>query len=175
MLHLLKALFIFLVYCLRFINVECLQVVVIDSNSNREIKSNNMALDTSDENESGAAFLIRILKYLETPQYLRKALFPRHNSLRFVVRKPICWKRMFQSWKSLIAVNCFKWLWIKLGFTSTLQGMLPPLDAPHHLRKHEWASFREGCVFSVLGSFRTFVDIDSEALFFLLLRWSYLR
>ena len=39
-----------------------------------------------DENESSAAFLIRILRYLETPQYLRKALFPKHNSLRFVVR-----------------------------------------------------------------------------------------
>jgi len=40
----------------------------------------------SDEDESGAAFLIRILRYLETPQYLRKTLFPKHNSLRFVVR-----------------------------------------------------------------------------------------
>lgn len=25
-----------------------------------------------------------------------------------------------------------------------LQGVLPPLDAPHHLRKHEWAPYREG-------------------------------
>lgn len=24
--------------------------------------------------------------------------------------------------------------------------MLPPLDAPHHLRKHEWAPYREGKV-----------------------------
>ncbi|GKV38532.1 hypothetical protein SLEP1_g46437 [Rubroshorea leprosula] len=24
------------------------------------------------------------------------------------------------------------------------EGMLPPLDAPHHLRKHEWAPYREG-------------------------------
>ncbi|KAE9618622.1 putative RNA methyltransferase, alpha/beta knot methyltransferase [Lupinus albus] len=23
-------------------------------------------------------------------------------------------------------------------------GLLPPLDAPHHLRKHEWGSYREG-------------------------------
>ncbi|PNX67880.1 hypothetical protein L195_g063722, partial [Trifolium pratense] len=22
-------------------------------------------------------------------------------------------------------------------------GMLPPLDAPHHLRKHEWGPYRE--------------------------------
>lgn len=22
--------------------------------------------------------------------------------------------------------------------------MLPPLDAPHHLRKHEWEQYREG-------------------------------
>ncbi|XP_028118657.1 putative methyltransferase C9orf114 isoform X2 [Camellia sinensis] len=24
------------------------------------------------------------------------------------------------------------------------EGLLPPLDAPHHLRKHEWAPYREG-------------------------------
>ncbi|KAL0323567.1 UNVERIFIED_CONTAM: putative methyltransferase C9o [Sesamum angustifolium] len=76
------------------------------------------------ENESGAAFLIRILKYLETPQYLRKSLFPKHNSLRFV-------------------------------------GLLPPLDAPHHLRKHEWASYREGITREKVdrGSGGTLVDV----------------
>lgn len=42
------------------------------------------ALDNSDD-ESSSVFLVRILQYLETPQYLRKALFPMHNSLRFVV------------------------------------------------------------------------------------------
>jgi predicted SPOUT superfamily RNA methylase MTH1 len=25
-----------------------------------------------------------------------------------------------------------------------MQGLLPPLDAPHHVRKHEWSEFREG-------------------------------
>lgn len=49
-----------------------------------------MTTDDSEENESGAAFLIRILQYLETPQYLRKALFPKHNNLRFVVRTKSC-------------------------------------------------------------------------------------
>lgn len=78
------------------------EVVVFDNNGESDLPEPN-----SDENESGAAFLIRILRYLETPQYLRKALFPKHNSLRFV-------------------------------------GLLPPLDAPHHLRKHEWGPFREG-------------------------------
>ncbi|GAV85717.1 Methyltrn_RNA_3 domain-containing protein [Cephalotus follicularis] len=84
------------------------EVVIYDnkcSSNDYEVKETNN--NNSDENESGAAFLIRILRYLETPQYLRKALFPRHNNLRFV-------------------------------------GMLPPLDAPHHLRKHEWAPYREG-------------------------------
>ncbi|XP_061991307.1 uncharacterized protein LOC133709544 [Rosa rugosa] len=79
------------------------EVVVFDNNG----ESGSPEANNSDENESGAAFLIRILRYLETPQYLRKALFPKHNSLRFV-------------------------------------GLLPPLDAPHHLRKHEWGAFREG-------------------------------
>ncbi|KAG9151109.1 hypothetical protein Leryth_002682 [Lithospermum erythrorhizon] len=82
------------------------QVVVIDSKST-EADAPCKLEDNPDEEESGAAFLIRILNYLETPQYLRKSLFPRHNSLRCV-------------------------------------GLLPPLDAPHHLRKHEWAPYREG-------------------------------
>ncbi|KAF7837256.1 putative methyltransferase C9orf114 [Senna tora] len=82
------------------------EVVVFDNKSNPDKDYNVSELDNSDE-ESGAAFFIRILQYLETPQYLRKALFPKHNSLRFV-------------------------------------GLLPPLDAPHHLRKHEWGPYREG-------------------------------
>ncbi|KAJ6719215.1 CLASS IV SAM-BINDING METHYLTRANSFERASE-RELATED [Salix purpurea] len=59
------------------------------------------------------------------PQYLRKALFPKHNNLRFV-------------------------------------GMLPPLDAPHHLRKHEWAPFREGVTLNekLPNSGETLVDLS---------------
>ncbi|KAK4587186.1 hypothetical protein RGQ29_024060 [Quercus rubra] len=83
------------------------EVVVFDNKSDSVNDYSVTELDSSDENETGAPFLIRILRYLETPQYLRKALFPKHNSLRYV-------------------------------------GVLPPLDAPHHLRKHEWAPYREG-------------------------------
>ncbi|XP_022866971.1 putative methyltransferase C9orf114 homolog isoform X3 [Olea europaea var. sylvestris] len=82
------------------------EVVVFDNKSTLEDDSTHMVENNTDEDETGAAFLIRILSYLETPQYLRKGLFAKHNSLRFV-------------------------------------GLLPPLDAPHHLRKHEWASYRE--------------------------------
>ncbi|KAF2573228.1 hypothetical protein F2Q70_00005825 [Brassica cretica] len=82
------------------------EIVVFDNKSSSEI-NNSSVTNPSDSNESGAPFLVRILKYLETPQYLRKTLFPKHNDLRFV-------------------------------------GMLPPLDAPHHLRKHEWEQYREG-------------------------------
>ncbi|KAL6526562.1 hypothetical protein OROGR_015652 [Orobanche gracilis] len=83
------------------------EVVIFDNKSVSENTPTEILENDSGENESGAAFLMRILRYLETPQYLRKSLFPKHNSLRFV-------------------------------------GLLPPLDAPHHLRKHEWASYREG-------------------------------
>jgi predicted SPOUT superfamily RNA methylase MTH1 len=57
-------------------------VVVFDNKSNTD--KDYTAVDNSDD-ESSSAFLVRILQYLETPQYLRKALFPMHNSLRFVV------------------------------------------------------------------------------------------
>ncbi|POO02233.1 methyltransferase C9orf114 protein [Trema orientale] len=96
------------------------EVVVFDNKSNSENDSiYRTNPDNSAENESGADFLIRVLKYLETPQYLRKALFPMHNSLRFVGE-------------------------LRMFLACILQGLLPPLDAPHHLRKHEWAPFREG-------------------------------
>lgn len=59
---------------------------MFDNKDSQENDVGSKATDDSEENESGAVFLIRILQYLETPQYLRKALFPRHNNLRFVVR-----------------------------------------------------------------------------------------
>ncbi|KAL2463796.1 Nucleic acid-binding [Forsythia ovata] len=100
------------------------EVVVIDNKTTSEDDSTDMVENSSDEDDTGAAFLIRILSYLETPQYLRKGLFPKHNSLRFV-------------------------------------GLLPPLDAPHHLRKHEWASYREGITLKNQdqGSMGTLVDV----------------
>ncbi|CAM8911836.1 unnamed protein product [Rhodiola kirilowii] len=58
------------------------EVVVFDSKSTSADEP-EFTLETTGE-DSGAAFLIRVLRYLETPQYLRRALFPMHNSLRFV-------------------------------------------------------------------------------------------
>ncbi|CAH8365337.1 unnamed protein product [Eruca vesicaria subsp. sativa] len=97
------------------------EIVVFDN------KSSSSEINLSDSNESGAPFLVRILKYLETPQYLRKTLFPKHNDLRFV-------------------------------------GMLPPLDAPHHLRKHEWEQFREGVTLreKPINSEGTLVDVGLD-------------
>ncbi|KAJ6802770.1 putative methyltransferase C9orf114-like protein isoform X1 [Iris pallida] len=83
------------------------EVVVFDSESSSPDNSVVTTAEDADGNESGARFLVRILQYLETPQYLRRRLFPMHNNLKFV-------------------------------------GLLPPLDAPHHVRKHEWSPFREG-------------------------------
>lgn len=58
------------------------QVVVFD---NKATSDDEPVVTNGDESESGAPFLVRILQYLETPQYLRRRLFPMHNSLRFVV------------------------------------------------------------------------------------------
>lgn len=100
------------------------EIVVFDNKATSLDESSMNASENADEYESSAAFLTRILHYLETPQYLRKSLFPKHNSLRFV-------------------------------------GMLPPLDAPHHLRKHEWAPYREGVTIkgTALNSLGTLVDV----------------
>ncbi|KMZ67922.1 hypothetical protein ZOSMA_252G00230 [Zostera marina] len=80
------------------------EVIVFDS----EVASNqDSALASPEITESGASFLMSILRYLETPQYLRRSYFPMCNNLKYV-------------------------------------GLLPPLDAPHHVRKHEWSPYREG-------------------------------
>ncbi|OWM74222.1 hypothetical protein CDL15_Pgr008535 [Punica granatum] len=63
------------------------EVVVFNNKDVQGDDSGGVLTDDSDENESGAAFLIRILRYLETPQYLRKALFPRHNNLRVTLKE----------------------------------------------------------------------------------------
>ncbi|CAL9197386.1 unnamed protein product [Musa hybrid cultivar] len=83
------------------------EVVVFDNRASSDVDTVVRTGHDGNESESGAEFLTMILQYLETPQYLRRCLFPMHKSLKFV-------------------------------------GLLPPLDAPHHLRKHEWCSFREG-------------------------------
>lgn len=72
------------------------QVVVFDNKGSSVNYSNANTRDVNlDDNESGSAFLLRILQYLETPQYLRKSLFPMHSSLRVVVRisYKIYWRR----------------------------------------------------------------------------------
>lgn len=46
--------------------------------------------------------------------------------------------------------------------------MLPPLDAPHHLRKHEWGPYREGTLNSLFGKFQYVDD------FILLMKLPYL-
>ncbi|KAG2623305.1 putative methyltransferase C9orf114 homolog [Panicum virgatum] len=91
------------------------EVVVFDSTPASENGG------TGDGEESGARFLVRILEYLETPQYLRRRLFPMHKNLKF--------------------------------------GLLPPLDAPHHVRKHEWSEFREGVTLEGDRSKGTLVDV----------------
>lgn len=43
---------------------------------------------SEDGAETSGAFLTRLLKYMETPQYLRQTLFPRHPSLQFAGTLP---------------------------------------------------------------------------------------
>eukprot|EP00873_Tetraselmis_striata_P024394 jgi/Tetstr1/444658/TSEL_032506.t1 len=93
------------------------EVVVIDDAPNAEPGTVS----------AGAAFLARILQFMETPQYLRRALIPMHQDLR-------------------------------------LAGMLPPLDAPHHMRAAEWCRFREGLVVRSDGKLSYCdVGLDKEA------------
>lgn len=73
--------------------------------------------------------MARIAQYLETPQYLRKALIPMHPDLR-------------------------------------LAGLLPPLDAPHHMRATEWKPYREGLVLKAQLGVGSYVDIGLDRMAF---------
>lgn len=72
-----------------------------------------------------AALFARVLQFMETPQYLKKALIPMHPDLKFA-------------------------------------GVLPPMDAPHHLRATEWGSFREGTIRLSSKEAGSFVDVGLE-------------
>ncbi|KAJ3703863.1 hypothetical protein LUZ61_007568 [Rhynchospora tenuis] len=98
------------------------EVVVFDSKSTSSDDAEVMDFENDEGDEAGAQFLVKILRYLETPQYLRKRLFPMHKNLKYV-------------------------------------GLLPPLDAPHHYRKHEWSQFREGVTLDGDRSNGTPVDV----------------
>ena len=63
-----------------------------------------------------------ILRYLDSPAYLRKLLFPFHKDLKFV-------------------------------------GLLPPLDAPHHVRATDKVKYREGVTVRKDGVNETFVNV----------------
>lgn len=105
------------------------EIVVFDSTPAAESGG------AGDGEESGARFLVRILEYLETPQYLRRRLFPMHKNLKFVVRCQAMWLP-----STFDDFSRYQWCCAVSG----MQGLLPPLDAPHHVRKHEWSEFREG-------------------------------
>lgn len=59
--------------------------MVFDNNSTSRDDPTTTNMGTSEGDRRNAAFFIRILRYLETPQYLRKHLIPRHSNLRCVV------------------------------------------------------------------------------------------
>ncbi|XP_077218597.1 methyltransferase C9orf114 protein isoform X2 [Tasmannia lanceolata] len=100
------------------------EIIVFDNKGTCVDNSGFTAAEDAEDTDNGAKFLIRILQYLETPQYLRRSLFSKHVSLKFV-------------------------------------GLLPPLDAPHHARKHEWVPYREGITLKEkpANSMGTLVDV----------------
>ncbi|KAI3429714.1 hypothetical protein D9Q98_005799 [Chlorella vulgaris] len=74
---------------------------------------------------SAAALFARVLQFMETPQYLKKALIPMHPDLKYA-------------------------------------GVLPPLDAPHHLRSTEWGLYREGVVRHSAKGKGSWVDVGLD-------------
>lgn len=116
----------------------CKQVIVFDS----EVASNqDSALASPEITESGASFFMSILRYLETPQYLRRSYFPMCNNLKYVVKID---SHLFTVLHVIILSMNIHLLLVIVCIFFSWKGLLPPLDAPHHVRKHEWSPYREG-------------------------------
>ena len=139
---------------------------------------------------AGAAFLARVCQYLETPQYLRKALVPMHPDLRLAVRVGGCFVCLAPERGAFLYLSLFPASAALLArppppsttnrgdatHTTTTapataipppkkkqtQGLLPPLDAPHHLRASEWRPFREGVVLKAEPGRGSFVDVGLD-------------
>lgn len=62
-------------------NVLPYQIVVFDDGE----EGSRVPKWSEDESETSGTFLTRLLRFMETPQYLRQTLFPRHSSLGFAV------------------------------------------------------------------------------------------
>lgn len=103
------------------------EIIVFDDYDSTSSSNFLATMQETNCEEVGGLFMVRILEYLEVPQYLRRVLIPVHRSLGSV-------------------------------------GSLPPLDAPHHLRKHEWHPFREGVILDKmpLSGFGSCVDVGLE-------------
>lgn len=87
-------------------------MVVYDDNPSAAKDSAKARRWSDCTDDTGAFFMARVLQYLETPQYLRRALFPMHDSLRFVV-----WDHLPLSSVTLGVVHC---LW-KIASCSNFQ------------------------------------------------------
>lgn len=59
------------------------EVVVFDDGCTKSGKQEVASMGEHDRSWNPNVFLARVLQYLETPQYLRKAFFPMHKDLRF--------------------------------------------------------------------------------------------
>lgn len=87
---------------------------------------------------AGAAFLARILQFMETPQYLRRCVTPQSTG--------IVHRGRTSDGAEVILLRNTRRALIPMHQDLRLAGMLPPLDAPHHMRAAEWCRFREGLV-----------------------------
>ena len=68
---------------LKFICCNLYQIVVFDDGD----EGSRIPKWSEDMPETSGTFLTRILKYMETPQYLRHALVPKHSNLQYAVNK----------------------------------------------------------------------------------------
>ncbi|KAK7813607.1 hypothetical protein U0070_000657 [Myodes glareolus] len=110
--------------------------------------------DTKGVGKKGQACvqLARILQYLECPQYLRKAFFPKHQDLQFAGMAGVLGSPLgTETFSSPTYPSGRTGLRVGPGpdITPTpipCSGILNPLDSPHHMRQDEESAFREGVV-----------------------------
>eukprot|EP00871_Galdieria_phlegrea_P004510 jgi/Galph1/505/GphlegSOOS_G5189.1 len=89
------------------------EVVIYSEEEQKFVQDSATSTNGKSSKNNSLWFLSQVLKYLETPQYLRKHLFERSDEFKYA-------------------------------------GLLNPIDAPHHIRRNEWLSWREGVVLNKL-------------------------
>uniref|UniRef100_A0A8C9ZKT3 28S rRNA (uridine-N(3))-methyltransferase n=1 Tax=Sander lucioperca TaxID=283035 RepID=A0A8C9ZKT3_SANLU len=115
--------------------VFCVDEIVVFDEQGEDVKSVEGEFKGVGKKGHACIQLARILQYLECPQYLRKWFFPKHKDLQYAGRSSKIPFHTFIYSRGFQVIN-----------RPLNEGLLNPLDSPHHMRIDDESEYREGIV-----------------------------